>query len=386
MKMRLLLSTILFGSLAAPAFPLDQVFLESPIPNSPVLKAQGGVSTANAEGYQALFINPAAFSVPKPSLTILSLESTANMPLSGLTRILEARNSWTNLDYLSGTNPMRTLLNDLLTQYGLGFEESIGSGWVGNNLGLGMVVKTQVMAKGDSLLETKSTVDSTLEGVVGMAWPFDVGLGTLRVGAALRPMQINRVQLSVSDILDHMADINGYTISSGFGLGWDLGFRWDYSGFRTGLAIRDAGSTVVNFKDYTGSKWVSGFGFPAGGTSTGNTLYRIPTVIALGTNWTPDVGTLANLFQPSLSFDLQIPIKDENTQPSFWTWTHLGAEAKFLQFLSVRTGLNQGYFTFGLGAKVFFTDFNLAIYSDELGRFSGLNRRSGISFEWAFRI
>jgi hypothetical protein len=314
------------------------------------------------------------------------METTANMPLSGLTRILEARNSWSNTDYLSGSNPMRTLLNDLLTQYGLGFEESIGSGWVGNNLGLGMLLKTQVMAKGDSLLETKSTVDSTLEGVVGMAWPFDVGLGTLRVGAALRPMQVNRVQLSVSDILDHKGDYNAYTVSSGFGLGWDLGFRWDWETFRTGLAIRDAGSTVVNFKDYTGAKWISGLGFPSGGTSTGNTLYRIPTVIALGTSWTPDVGSLATLFQPSLSLDFQIPIKDEDTQPSFWTWTHLGAEAKFLQFLSVRTGLNQGYFTFGLGAKVFVTDFNLAIYSDELGRYSGLNRRSGLSFEWAFRI
>ena len=127
-------------------------------------------------------------------------------------------------------------------------------------------------------------------------------------------------------------------------------------------------------------------GFPSGGTTNGNTLYRIPSVIALGTTYAPDMGSMASLIQPSFSLDFQIPIKDEFTQPSFWTWTHVGAEARFLNFLAVRAGVNQGYLTFGMGAKLWIMDFNLAIYADEMGRYAGLSRRSALAMAWAFRI
>jgi len=60
-------------------------------------------------------------------------------------------------------------------------------------------------------------------------------------------------------------------------------------------------------------------------------------------------------------------------------WTHLGAEATFLQFLSVRTGLNQGYFTFGLGLKVPIAEFTIAVYSDEMDRYAGTTWRPAIS-------
>ncbi len=45
-----------------------------------------------------------------------------------------------------------------------------------------------------------------------------------------------------------------------------------------------------------------------------------------------------------------------------------------------------GYLTFGLGAKLFIVDFNLAILLEELGQISGAQRRPGISMEWAFRL
>lgn len=369
-----------------PAAALDQVFLEPAIPPSSALKAQGGASTANASGFDALFVNPAAYADPQAQLVLLSVDTTAHLPLSALSSILEARNSWTNLNLLQSGNPLTTLANDLVTRYGLGAEASLTSGWVGQNLGLGFALQTRSMVKGLSLLGADTTADLTLQGVVGMAWPFDVGLGTLRLGGALRPMQKTFTTVSMTELLSNLSDLSAYTVSSGFGLGYDLGLRWDYAGFRTAFVVRDLGSTVFNFRQYSASSWVKGLGFPSGGSSTGSTLYRVPSVIAVGTSWIPDMGSLASLVQPSFSADLQIPIKDEFTQPSFWTWTHLGAEARFLNFLAVRAGLNQGYATFGLGAKLLFVDFNLSIYAEELGRYSGLNRRSALALQWALTL
>lgn len=384
MKTVALALTFLLG--ASSLFALDQVFLEPVQPVSPTLKAMGGVSTSNARGYDALFVNPAAFADEKVSLTFLSLETTSHLPLSGINQILDARDSWDNTDLLAADNPMRELVNNLVTQTGVGQEASVGLGWVGKNLGLGFLAQARVTAKGASLLETKTVFDQTYLGVIGMAWPFQTGFGTLQLGGSVRPMQRTYALVTVGDVLDNLGKFSAYTLSSGFGLGLDVGLKWKYAGFETGLAIRDASGTVLTFQEYGADEWIDGLTFPSGGAETGTTLYRIPTVIGLGTTWTPELGSLGNLFQPSLSFDLQVPVKDEFTQPSFWTWTHFGAEAKFLKLFSVRTGLNQGYVTFGLGAKLLFLDFNMAVFSDEMGRFAGLNRRSGISMEWAFRL
>jgi len=372
---------------ASTAWGLDQVFLEPVVPTSPTLKAQGGISTANASGYEALFTNPASFAEDKASLTLFDFETTANLSLTNLTRILGARESWTNTNYLDDTNPMASLANDLLTESGLGGNVAFGAGWVGKNLGIGFNVQSQVMAKGQTLLGSTVNLDNTIQGVIGMGWPFDVGLGTLRLGVALRPMQKIYSAIPATDLMKYGGDLASYTVSSGFGLGWDIGARWDYANFRTGLVVRDAGGTLFSFKDFPASEMISKFGFPSStGNSSGNTLYRIPTVIGLGTQWVPDMGSLASLVQPSVGLDFQIPIKDEFTQPSFWTWTHIGAEARFLQFLAIRAGMNQGYPTFGLGFQVLVVDFNLAVYSDELGRYSGLGRRPALSLDWAFRI
>lgn len=381
MKFRALpLLVIIF--LAVPGFAIDQVFLEPTQAISPALKAQGGASTANAQGFDALFVNPAAFADPQISLTILSVEGTAQTSLSGLRNLLEVRDSVGN----PFANPFLSTLNGVVAHGGMGAEGSVRTGWVGANLGVGLTVQSRMGLSGPNLLDAKTVFDQTTMGVVGMGWPFDVGLGTLKLGADIRPLQRAYSTISFGDLKANTLNLDAYKVQSGFGLGLDFGLRWDYESFKTGLVIRDVGSTIIGFKQYSGSQWVSGFTFPTGGSTAVSTLYRIPMVIGLGTNWTPDMGSVGALFQPSLSFDLQIPIKDELTEPSFWTWTHLGAEAKFLQFLAVRAGINQGYFTFGLGAKLFVVDFNLAVYTDELGRYSGFIPRPAISMEWAIRL
>lgn len=382
---RLFALPLLLGLLSSPLFAIDTVFLEPVVPTSPELKAQGGSSTANARGFASLFANPAAFSDSKTEVTLFSLQTNLHLSLSGLNKILDGRSMWNNLlSFDEGS--LLWNVDSLVKTSTVGLEVSSGVAWVGNNLGVGLVLQGRESMRGKSLLDTKSRIDVTAMGVIGMGWPFDVGLGTLRLGGAIRPMQRMLAEVPATDLLMNLGNYGSFEASSGFGLGLDLGLRWDYAGFQTGLVVRDASGTVFNMRRYTLAQWQSGFGFPSGGGDTGKTIYRIPTVLGFGTAWTPDMGSLGALFQPSLSFDLQVPFKDEFTQPSFWTWTHVGAEAKLLRSFSLRAGVNQGYATFGLGVRVLIFDFNLAIFSDELGRYSGLNRRPGISTELAFKL
>lgn len=379
------LPLILLLLFSAPVWGLDQVFLEPVSPVSPALKAEGGVSTSNAEGWDALSVNPAAYASDNVSVTLLSVGGALYMPLSGLSQLLNDSGSLSTFNPLDSNNPITSLFNSVLAQGTVGAKTSLGIGWVGKNLGTGVMMEDQVIAA-SALPATTLAIQHTVSGVIGMAWPFDVGLGTLKLGAALRPEEVSLFNPQVTDVISNGANLSAYTVAAGFGLGWDLGARWEYGQFKTGLVIRDIGSTIINFQNFTGTQWSMGLGFPSNGSTTGTTLYRIPTVIGVGTTWTPDVGSLAPVVQPALSLDFQIPLMDQYTQPSFWTWTHLGGEVTFLRFLTVRTGLNQGYFTFGLGVKVFVVDFNLAIYTDEMGRYSGLNPRSSLATELAFHL
>jgi len=383
-------ATLLILALASlPAWSLNQQFLDPVVPISPELKGMGGVSTANAEGWQALFVNPAAFATPTPSVTFGSLGVSGFLPLTAINQALAIHDSWGVPDYTNPSDPMTNLINSFLTNYGVGGEATLGGGWVGKNFGVGLLFDVRSFAKGTTLLGTQDTLEQSAEAVIGGAIPFDVGLGTLKVGASVRPQQKGYSVVAATDIIDSLkgssSSLMNSTINAGYGLGWDIGARWDYAGFKTGLAIRDLGSTLYNFQQYTISDWLGSFGL-AQGSNTSTTNYRVPTTIAVGGAWSPDLGALLAVIEPTVGLDFQIPLKDQYTQSSFWTWTHVGGEVKFLKFLSVRTGINEGYFTFGMGVSVPYFDYNFAIYTDELGRYAGLTPRSAVSMDWTFHL
>jgi hypothetical protein len=391
MKITARFATLLILALATtPSWSLTQIFLDPVVPISPELKGMGGVSTANAEGWQALFVNPAAFATPTNSVTFGSLGVTGFLPLTAINQALAIHNSWGVPDYTNPSDPMTNLINSFLTNYGVGGEMTLGGGWVGSNFGAGLLFDTRSFAKGTSLLGTQDALEETIEAVIGGAVPFDVGLGTVKVGASVRPQQKMYSVIAATDVIDSLkGNLSGLldsTINAGYALGWDVGARWDYAGFKTGLVIRDLGSTLYNFNQYKFSDWLGTAGFSTSGTNTSSVNYRVPTVIGVGGAWTPDLGAFNAVIQPTVGLDFQIPIKDQFTQSSFWTWTHVGGEAKFLKFLSLRAGVNEGYFTFGMGVSVPYFDYNFAIYTDELGRYSGLTPRSAVSMDWTFHL
>jgi hypothetical protein len=391
MKTMLRPAALLFLVLASPAWSIDQQFLQPVVPIDSSLKGMGGVSTGNAEGWSALFVNPAAFANPTSSATLGSLGVTGYLPLAGLNEVLAAHESWGTPNFTTPNDPMTNLINSLLTSYGVGGEATLGGGWVGNNFGLGVLIEARSYGKGPNVLGTQDTLEQSTELVIGGAIPINIGLGSFKVGASVRPQQKAYSVVAATDLLNYVkgdtSPLMNETLYAGYALGWDIGARWDYAGFKTGLVIRDLGSTLYNFQGYKVKDWLSHFGIVSNGTDS-PTNFRVPTVIAVGSAWSPDVGALASVIQPTVGLDFQIPIKVQtpNIEPSFWTWTHVGGEVKFLRILAVRAGLNQGYFTFGMGVSVPYFDFNFAVYTDEMGQYSGLNPRSSISLDWTAHL
>ncbi len=71
---------------------------------------------------------------------------------------------------------------------------------------------------------------------------------------------------------------------------------------------------------------------------------------------------------------------------SAWKMVHLGAELKLLNVLSAWGGMNQGYFTFGVGLDLFVIEINMSMFTRELGSYIGDRASSGATLEVAIRF
>lgn len=388
---RRFLLTLGLGTLALSAWAQNQVFLPPFAPVSPIVTAQGRAYTAVAQGYDALFTNPAGFSFSPLTVTLLSVQGTLNASPTQASSVLNNLSAFQNLN-ASSFNSSATFVQNLVSHYGIGESVNAGIGWVGNNLGLAIALQEDSWAKGQNLLSTTGTIDETLGMVLGYSIPFDFKWAKLHMGVDAHPMQRTYTDsVGLTDVLGSTANLNSIPVYNGFGIGWDWGTILDFGmtksgAWTAGVALRDIGSTVFNFHQTTLGDVIHNLGFvnPSGAVPT-NT-YRIPMVIAMGGSWQPNMGARQGIIDPRLEADLQIPLEDSFTQPSFWTWIHLGGQVTFLKFLSVRAGLNQGYFTFGFGVKMAVLDLNASIYSDELGQFAGVLPKPGISVETAIRF
>jgi len=109
--------------------------------------------------------------------------------------------------------------------------------------------------------------------------------------------------------------------------------------------------------------------------------------VSVGLSWAPKL--VIGLIEPALYLELQDPvqvIQDWGGIGSALNLLHVGAEAKFLGFITLRGGLNRGWLSAGAGMKLLFLDLNAAVFTEELGALPGDNPRSGLSVQAAFRF
>jgi hypothetical protein len=98
-----------------------------------------------------------------------------------------------------------------------------------------------------------------------------------------------------------------------------------------------------------------------------------------------------SLFRPSWGFlgntvfALEITDVLNNRDGSIFKMLHLGAETRW-KSIALRLGLNQGYWTAGLGIDAHYFTMNLATYGEELGLNAGTLEDRRYSFNFGFHI
>jgi hypothetical protein len=380
-----------FIVVGACAFASD--ITETPfVPMSPEVMGRGGSFIADAHGYDSFFYNPAGFSRDGGSFTLLSASTWAYSRPDELLHLGQ--------HLLGGTDsPASTLsfLNDQVTRGGFGIGFSAGIGYVGNGLGLGMVIIEDSMLYGPTLLGASGDLTATVGFIGGLSVPFDLLGFKVHVGGDLRPMirihalLSNSVAMEMLTALagghDWVAALNDSDALYGVGIGVDVGAIAELGWFTLGLSVRDLAGTQFKYDMNSFGTLSSTFGsqmrFP-GGTAVDDT-YVIPMDIALGLALHPDLGSFKHIIDPSISLDIHDLGGILGGSRSAWTLLHAGAELKLLSLFSLRGGLNEGYLTLGAGVKLLVLDLNFALFTRELGAHIGDRPSSGATVDVAIR-
>ncbi len=362
---------ILFIAFAGSSFGLDDPLFA---PVLPEIIGQGGAFTANAHGYGALVTNPAGFSMKGGSFTLLSANIgpyflPTEQAMKGVQAFMDGR-----------PEDGITELSDIITTNGIGANMNTGIGIVGKGLGLGLIIDGDIYGSGKTAFGSAFDGAVTATGIAGLSFKLGTDAFGINIGGDIRLM--HRIKMEDIAVVDLLADEPSFDVYSGNAIGLDLGAIMQLGSLSFGLSLRDIGGTQFMYlkQDINSDT----FDPMAAGDDKS---YKIPMQATAGVSFHPDLGGLSFLFDPTVSFDYQkVFYTEEEDKTSFWTGVHAGTEVKVLRFMKVRAGINQGYVTAGVGAKLLFLDVNASYFTREMGRFAGSQPNSGFTVEAAVRF
>lgn len=382
----LIFSIVGLGSLFA------QETFDSPVyaPITPEVIGQGGSFTAVAHGYNSLFTNPAGFAREGGSFTLLSATASPffipkEEDIDNLDKVMAAETEQDISNALVG-------LEELITGNGIGGAGNAGIGLVGRGLGLGVVGNMDFYGRGETALGT--TIDAVYDWSIigGLAFPLELGPITAYVGGDLRYMlRAEARDVAIVDFASaatETGDDMSFDVYSGSGLGFDFGTIVELGQWSVGFSARDIGGTELSYKLNTADNLDQIMRFDGSGSEIDDT-YVIPMVTSYGIGYDPDGFLLpAWLFDPVFHAEYRKTHYEASDakEDSFFTGVHMGMEAKVLRFIKLRTGINQGYATFGVGAKLLFMDINASYFTREMGRYAGVKPNEGFTVEAAIRF
>jgi len=383
------LISLLGTGLAFPATIAEIPFL----PMSPQVMGMGGSFIADAHGYDSFFYNPAGFSRSGGSFTLLSATSWVYSHPDELFALGQKYSAGTG-----SSSSTLSFLNNQVSTGGFGIGASAGIGYVGNGLGLGMMIIEDSDVYGPDLMGAHGDLTATIGFIGGLSVPFDVMGFKLHVGGDLRPMirvhapissaVANGMLTALADGNDLLSPLNSADALYGLGIGIDLGAIAEIGWFQFGLSVRDLGGTQFKYNESTFGTFSSIFGstlrFPGGSSVTAD-QYVIPMNVGLGAAFHPDLGATKRWIDPSVSVDLQDLTGVLGGSNSLWYALHGGAELRLINMFALRTGFSQGYLTFGAGMKLLVLDVNFALFTQELDAHLGGQPRAGATLDVSIR-
>ncbi|MFZ5860828.1 MAG: hypothetical protein ACOYVH_08840 [Spirochaetota bacterium] len=360
----------------------------SPMPKDARSMGMGGAFRVFSQGYSSFFGNPAGFA-GMSSLTLMDMSTWAYLaPTSeNLGRVQSiVSGSASNSDIMGWAGDW------LAKNNGLGAGMSMGAGWVGaKGISIGFNVITDELAQGNSVLGAKLISSTQGNAVLGLAYPIQLGPVWLKVGVDGRVFY--RMQSDpttgwpfstiLNKVLDNSFSPSDLTFFGGYGFGADAGVILGLGPIMFGFTARDFG---LEFKvgQFTAQdivdKTISAF--PLAGT--------IPA--ALTPSYAAGIGIKLfenGLFEPAVYAEVDDPMSifsSSDMLSTAFNSLHAGMQLRLLRFLSVRAGLNKGWYSLGAGLDLSLFEFDTAIFTEELGMYPGDKGRSGIAIQGAIRF
>jgi len=280
----------------------------------------------------------------------------------------------------------------IINNNGFGAGLSLGGGWVGKKgIAIGVTLVSDEVAAGNSLLGSKLVIATQLNGILGYAYPFNIGPVTLKIGLDGRAFY--RVQSDpvtglpfstiLNDVLNDTFSLSTITLLGGYGFAADVGLVAGIGPVMLGLSARDFGLefkvgkfNVQNIIDDNISA------FPLLGT----------TAVKLNPSYAAGLGVRLfenSKFEPSLYTELENPqniFSSSDMVASALNSLHAGAQVRLMRFITVRGGLNKGWYSLGAGIDLSFLELDAAIFTEELGLYPGDKGRSGLSVQVGIRF
>jgi len=349
----------------------------------------GGAFHVFSQGYSSFFGNPAGFAGANSSLTLTDLSVWAY--LAPTTQNVERVKSI--IDGSATDSDILGYAGDwIINNNGFGAGLSLGGGWVGKKgIAIGVTLVSDEVAAGNSLLGSKLVIATQLNGILGYASLFKLGPLSLRIGLDGRAFY--RVQSDpvtglpfstiLNDVLNDTFSLSTITLLGGYGFAADVGLVAGIGPVMLGLSARDFGLefkvgkfNVQNIIDDNISA------FPLLGT----------TAVKLNPSYAAGLGVRLfenSKFEPSLYTELENPqniFSSSDMVASALNSLHAGAQVRLMRFITVRGGLNKGWYSLGAGIDLSFLELDAAIFTEELGLYPGDKGRSGLSVQVGIRF
>ena len=349
----------------------------------------GGTFHVFSQGYSSFFGNPAGFAGANNSFTITDLSVWAYLAPT-------AQNVERATSIIDGTatdNDILSYVGDwIVSNNGLGAGLSLGGGWVGKKgIAIGVTLVSDEVAVGDSLLGSNMVIATQLNGILGYAYPFNIGPVTFKIGLDGRafyrvqsdPMTGLPFSTILNDVLNDTFSASSIKLLGGYGFAADLGLVASIGPVMLGLSARDFGLEFkvgkFNAQDIIDSNINA---FPLLGTQAAKLIpnYAAGLGVRLFEN---------GKFEPSIYTELENPQKvfsSSDIAAKALNSLHVGAQVRLLRFITVRGGINKGWYSMGAGIDLSFLELDAAIFTEELGPYPGDKGRSGLSMQVGIRF
>lgn len=365
----------------------------SVVPNTRTA-ALGGTHAALADSEQVLFANPAGLSFVEPRFSVSELTFQLSGPVFSIAGLVIQGVGGADFATLLADDTVQQLLRSIYAA--LSINGPLYFGFVGEGIGFGLYNNSgfTLESVGSTAIQAQLSERFILNGGYAFAiplpesWNSSLSAGIVLKGFLRGDVTIETSLLSLPSLVENVSPelLTGSPFTLTSGIGADVGIRY---GLGDWLAVGLTGTDAITFTGALEYEALDGF---IGSTEDpGSPSYTIlPQQINLGFLFSPPLGVveryvtdLAVMLDYRNIFDFWItPASTENILLKLG----LGLEARLLEVLSVRAGLNEGLFAAGLGIDLTIMQLNAAMFGSELSSEPGLRPVYNLMLGLEFRL